>query len=108
MDQNKPSKHRVVMARRLAARWLKERAKPEYRMRVLSVGAARERKALPNLLRSFRDDKIKLGGEALDPIPDLGVREGFDEFVVWTSDRNALMKLAAWLEAKGYETSGIW
>ena len=108
MDINKPSEQRIVMARRLAARWLRERMKPEYRMRVLAVGPSRERRALPNLLRSFRDEKIKLGGDALEPIPDLGVREGFDEFIVWTADRNALLKLASWLENKGYETSGIW
>ena len=107
MDNNKPSERHVVMAHRLATRWLRERTRPEYRMRVLSVGPSRERWALPNLLRSFRDEKVKLGGLP-DPIPDLGVRDGFDAFVVWTSDREALIKLAAWLESRGYETSGIW
>lgn len=108
MDTNKPSERRVVMARRLAARWLQDRATPEYRMEVLAIGVSRDRKALPNLLRSFRDNKIKLGGSDLDPIPDLGVREGFDKFILWSSDREALNKLATWLESKGYETSGIW
>lgn len=96
------------MAKRLAAKWLDERVNPEYRMRVMTVGASRDRRALPNLLRSFRDDKIKLGGDHLDPIPDLGVQEGFDHFVVWSSDREALVKLSAWLEKKGFETSGVW
>lgn len=77
-------------------------------MEVLAIGVSRERRALPNLLRSFRDNKIKLGGKSLDPIPDLGVREAFDHFILWSSDREALTKLGSWLESKGFETSLIW
>jgi len=97
------------MARRLAATWLEDRVNPEYRMEVLTVGASRDRRALPSLLRSYRDDKIRLaGGDTLLPLPDLGVREGFDQFVVWSKDRAGLVKLGKWLESKGYETSGVW
>lgn len=108
MSNDTPSARRVVMARRIAARWLKERVAPEYRVRVMTVGSSRERRALPNLLRSFRDNKIKLGGDDLIPLPDLGVQEGFDHFIVWSSNREGLMRLAAWLEKKGFETSGVW
>jgi hypothetical protein len=94
------------MARRLAARWLQDRVHPEFRLKVFTVGTSREKKALPSLLRSFRDDKVKLG--SIDPLPDLGVKEGFDHFVVWSSHREALLKLGSWLEERGYETSGIW
>ena len=106
MDPSKPSETRVVLARRLAARWLSERASPEYRVKVYTVGSAREKKQLPNLLRSFRDARVHIG--SMEPIPDLGVREGFDHFVLWSSDGDALMKLSTWLESKGYETTGIW
>lgn len=95
------------MARRLASRWLEAQATPEYRIKVLNCGPSRDRGArLPNLLRGFRDSKVKLGN--LDAIPDLGIEDGLDYFVVWSSDHEALMKLGQWLEGKGYETSGIW
>lgn len=106
MDSKTPSTIRVVMARRIAARWLNDQAKPEYRLKVFTAGTSRERRAMPNLLRSFRDGRIRLG--SMEPIADLGVREEFDHFVLWSSNREALMKLAAWFEERNYETTGIW
>ena len=95
------------MARRVASRWLEGQATPEHRLKVLNCGPSRDRgNKLPNLLRSWRDAKVKVGN--LDPIRDLGVDEGLDYFVLWSTDQEGLLKLGQWLESKGYETSGIW
>jgi hypothetical protein len=99
-----PSERRVVMARNVAARWLAAHAQPLHSLTVYY--GAREIKNLPGLLRSFRDERIRLGSMA--PIPDLGLREEFDHFVVWSSDREGLVALSQWLEVRGCETSGIW
>lgn len=101
-----PSERRVVMARRLAKRFLEDASSPEYRLRVYYYGTPRQKRAYPNLLRSFRDGKLRLGG--MDAIPDLGVHEEFDHFEVWSADRDALKKLAEWFEDNNFETSGIW
>lgn len=99
-----PSEQRVVMAHLVARRWLETRTRPEYRLTVYY--GPREIRGLPGLLRSWRDAKIKIGG--MDPIPDLGVKEGFDSFEVWSSNREGLLKLKAWCEARGCETTGVW
>lgn len=94
------------MARRLAKRFLEDASSPEYRLRIYYYGNPREKRAFPNLLRSFRDGKLRLGG--MDAIADLGVSEEFDHFTVWSADREGLKKLAEWFENNGFETSGIW
>lgn len=103
---HEPSERRVVMARRIARRFLEERAQPEYRLKVFYYGSAREKKSLPNLLRSFRDGKLRIG--KVNPIPDLGINEDFDHFMIWSSERESLIQLKDWFEDHGYETSGIW
>jgi len=100
----RPSERRVLMARSLARRWLEERVRPEHRLTVYFVG--REVRGYPNLLRSFRDGKLKLG--SVESIPDLGVIEGFDSITVWSSDAPSLAKLASWFEERGFETTGVW
>jgi len=92
------------MAKSVAQRWLVKVAKAEYRIRVLY--GSREYKNLPNLLRAFRDGKVKIA--SLSPLPDLGVQSGFDALEVWSSDYESLMKLGAWFEKQGFDTSGIW
>ena len=99
-----PSEHRVVMARDLAKRWLLEQVHPEHRLTVYY--ASLDSRGLPKLLRSFRDARLKIGG--IDPIRDLGVQEDFDSVTVWSADRDGVVHLAAWFEAHGYETSGVW
>jgi len=94
------------MARRVAQQFLEDKAQPEYRMRIYYLGNPRERRAYPNVLRSFRDEKLKIG--SVPPIPDLGVKEDFDHFVVWSSDRDSLIQLKDWFEDHGHETSGVW
>ncbi|MHC4780376.1 MAG: hypothetical protein ACYTFG_17540, partial [Planctomycetota bacterium] len=71
---------RVVMAKRVARRWLRRVAHAEYRFQVFL--GAREVKNLPSLLRSFRDGKIAM--EGVSRIPDLGVKESFDSLSVWS------------------------
>lgn len=95
---------RVVMARRVAARWIARKATAEYRFSVLL--GQREIRNLPNLLRSLRDGKISM--EGVPAIPDLGVFEEFDKVSMWSNDREALAKLSSWFERRGFETTGIW
>lgn len=92
------------MARAVARRWIGKVARAEYRVRVL-YGAV-EYKNLPNLLRAFRDGKVAMKG--LKPLPDMGVKEDFDGFEVWSSDKEAILSLNTWLEGRGFETSGVW
>jgi len=98
------TKKRVVMAKRVARRWVGHFASPEYRFQVLY--GVKEIKNLPNLLRSFRDGKVAMAD--VDSLPDLGVKESFDAVEVWSRDREALVKLAAWFEKRGFETTGVW
>ena len=98
------SKRRVVMAKLVAARWIEDRARPEHHLRVYY--GPREIKNMPNLFRSFRDGKLKMG--SIEPIPDLGIREEFDHVALWSTNKIALKHLAEWLEARGCETSGLW
>lgn len=102
--RERQNEKRVIMARAVACRWIGKVAHEEYRFRVLY--GAREFKNLPNLLRSFRDGKVAMTG--LPAIPDLGIREDFDALEVWSSDRDALMRLAHWFEDRGMETTGVW
>lgn len=95
---------RVVMAKRVAARWIARKAKAEYRFSVLL--GAREIRNLPNLLRSMRDAKLAMVDVPI--IPDLGVQEAFDKITLWSSDREAMLKLCNWFERRGFDTTGVW
>lgn len=97
-----PSHKRVVLARDVAAKWLLKQARPEYRFRVFNPHA----KDYPGLLRSFRDGKTKIAG--VDTIEDLGVKEEFGGFYVWSSNATKLEKLKVFFEKRGMETSWIW
>jgi hypothetical protein len=93
------------MAKALAKRWVEENAHPEFRLKVYR-SAAKELKNLPGLLRSFRDGKLKIAG--IDPIEDLGIQPGFDHLIVWSSDRESLVRLDEWFHKSGCETTGVW
>lgn len=95
---------RVLLTRRVARKWLEEKANPEYRMSIF--GMASKIRRFPDLLRSFRDGKLKIGG--ISPVRDLGIKEGFDSVTVWSSDRESLISLKDWCERMNLETSGIW
>ena len=92
------------MAKAVAKRWLAKVASAEYRLRVLY--GAREYKNLPNLLRAFRDGKVALTQAPV--VRDLGVKEDFDGIEVWSHDYEGLLKLSAWFEKQGFETTGVW
>lgn len=93
---------RVVMSRKIARQWLLKQAKPEYRFRVFNPNA----KDYPSVLRSFRDGKLRMG--SVQPLPDLGVKEDFEGFYVWSSDMTSLKTLQQWFAKRGLETSWIW
>lgn len=92
------------MAKKLAAKWLEAHATPEYRATIYYMG--KDGKNVPNVLRSFRDARLKIG--TVEPIPDLGVAEHFDGVEVWSADRDKLVLLCAWFDQHGYESSGVW
>ena len=105
---DKPCKKRVVMTKKVAARWLRDAAQPEYRLTVYEMGNSKPTRKLANLLRSFRDGKAHLNG--VEHIQDLGINEGqlAGSMTVWSADHAALLALDEWLAKRGYGTSGIW
>lgn len=105
MEDSKGSERRVVLAKTVAQRWLENRVRPEYRFQVFR-SASCDIKKLPSLLRSFRDQKIKIAG--VSPLPDLGIQEEFDTISLWSSNREALLQLKNWFEERGLETTGMW
>lgn len=100
-----PSERRVVMAKLVARKWLTKEAHVEYRLTAYNSDQ-RMLKALPSLLRSFRDGRVKLG--SLQAISDLGVKEEGESVTLWSSDADKLASLQNWLENKGYDTTGVW
>jgi len=98
------SEKRVLMTKRVAAKWLRAVSFPEYRVRVLY--GAHEIRNLPSLLHSFRDGKVVM--QDVPRVADLGVREHFDGIELWSKDREALQALGSWFEKRGFETTGIW
>ena len=92
------------MAKRVASKWLQDRAHPEFRVTVYP--GPEGFKNLPGLLRSFRDAKVRIS--SLAPIPDLGMEVKPDRLTVWSKDREALLSLEKWVVKMGCETTGIW
>lgn len=91
------------MARRVAVKWLQENASPEYRITVYAGSTSRN---LPGLLRAFRDRKTRIA--SIGPIEDLGVETNSDRMILWSGNREGMLKLDQWLTKSGYETTGIW
>lgn len=98
-----PTHRRVVLARAIATRYLSKVSHPEYRLSIFT--GSDDRFNVPGMLTGLRDGRVKLGG--VDSIADLGVREEFDSIVLWSSDADALGKIAGWFESRGFETSGV-
>ena len=96
------SARRVVMTQKVARQWLESRSRPEYRVRVFNP----QSKDYCSVLRSFRDNKIKLAN--VDHIPDLGIKEDFGCFYLWSSDQKSLGTLEKWFSKRGLETDWIW
>ena len=76
--------HRVLMTKRLARRWVLQHITPESRITVY------------------------YGADVSITMPDLGVKERFDAFEVWSSDKESMVVLNKWLEDRGFQTSGVW
>ena len=95
---------RVVMAKRVAARWITRKAQAEHRFSVLLGG--RDIRNLPNLLRSYRDGKVALS--EVTPCADLGIIDNGDSLTLWSNNREAMLNLKDWFEVRGFETTGVW
>jgi len=95
---------RVVMAKRVATRWLVRVAQSEYRLSVLYGSKGSQNMA--NLLRCFRDGKVAMQG--VGRLSDLGVRDHGDSVELWAANREAMVQIKDWFEKRGYETSGVW
>ena len=109
MPKNKkPSSKRVIMAKNVATRWLKEHTAKEYRITVYETIKSKPIKNLVQLLRSFRDGKTKVAG--LEPVTDLGLSsiESFGALTIWSTDHSKIKDLNDWLEKHGYDTTGVW
>lgn len=98
-----PTHRRVVLARAIASRYLSKISHPEYRLSILT--GSDDRFHVPSMVSGLRDGRIKLGG--MSAPSDLGLREEFDSVVLWSSDADALGKIARWFESRGFETSGV-
>ena len=98
-----PNKQIIIMSKKIASNWLKSKTKPRYEITIFNRDKSSKRTA--ELLRSVRDNKIKLAG--MDTISDLGIKESFDGVTLWSSNHAALEKLAKWFEVRGYDTTGV-
>lgn len=90
------------MAKKLAKKWLTSHMAPRFKVRVF---CNQDPKVLGSLLYSWRDGRMKLG--SLEPLPDLGIRQGFDFIDIWSSDKKAMSQLISYLESTGHETTGV-
>jgi hypothetical protein len=93
------------MAKLVAAKWLASEAKVEYRLTAYSSNP-RMLKALPSLLRAYRDGRVRLGSTI--PVTDLGIKDNGESVSIWTASAEGLVSVQNWLENHGYETTGVW
>lgn len=103
------SEVKIAMAHAVASRWLDEVSSKEYRFSVFPGSGKTETdmRLLAGSLRSWRDGKTRLA--SMNAVPDLGVKEStLGSLEVWSSDCDALRKLASWMESRGFETNFIW
>lgn len=105
MADQTPSTRRVMMAKRVAIKWIEANSSPEYKLAIYR-GSAKSSLNMPSLLKSFRDGKIKVAG--LSAIPDLGVQPEFDHVVVRSKDFDALNALDEAVQKLGCDTSGVY
>ena len=102
--KSKPSEVRVVMAKRVAAAWLKTAAKAEYRLTIYSTPPSL--RFLPQMLQSWRNSKIRLG--SMPPIQDMGMKTSPSSITLWSRDHKGMANLDKWLTERGCETTGVW
>jgi hypothetical protein len=98
-----PIFRRVVMARSVAERWLEDVSHPEYRLTVYLPG--NDARNVPALMQGLKEGRIRVAG--LTTPKDFGVAEAFDAITMWSSDGEAIKKLAKWFDDRDYETTGV-
>jgi hypothetical protein len=99
---------RVVMAKSVANRWLQGITRSEYRFMIFGFAHPSKAKKFASTLRSIRDRQHKQASVSLPAISDLGVKDRGDMVEVWSSNVEALRKLAKVAEAMGLNTDFIW
>lgn len=104
MPKQKPSEVRVLMAKRVAAAWLKSAAASEYRLTIHSV--PHSLRFLPQMLQGWRNGKTRLGSMA--PVSDMGLSTNPGKITVWSRNREGMAALDKWLTSRGCETTGVW
>lgn len=108
----KPLTVRVVMARSVADRWLTGHTHSEYRFTIFGFQTPAKAKRFASTLRALRDRSQRrdasVGNVRVPPITDLGVRERGDAVELWSSNVEALRKIARWAESSGLNTDFIW
>lgn len=97
------SKAIVDMSRAVAAKWLSDFAKSEYRFQIYGFPNSAEVRRVASILRSWRDGKTKFA--SILPVSDLGIRESGDSLELWSKDYHGIAKLAKWADSRGYETT---
>ncbi len=95
---------RILMAKKLARKWLEENSSAEYRLTIYE-NVERGGINLPSILRSLRTKRSRWA--SVGPIPDLTVKVGFDFVVVRSSDESSIVQLDGFLRSQGYETFGV-
>lgn len=110
-SDKKPLTVRVVMARSVADRWLKGHTHREYRFTIFGFQSPSKAKRFASTLRALRDRtqrKVASTEVRVPAIADLGVKERGDVVEVWSSNVEALRKLAKVSESMGLNTDFIW
>lgn len=96
------------MAKSVANRWLQGITRSEYRFMIFGFAHPSKAKKFASTLRSIRDRQHKQASVSLPAISDLGVKDRGDMVEVWSSNVEALRKLAKVAEAMGLNTDFIW
>lgn len=96
------------MAKSVANRWLQGITRSEYRFTIFGFAHPSKAKKFASTLRSIRDRQHKQASVSLPAISDLGVKDRGDMVEVWSSNVEALRKLAKVAEAMGLNTDFIW
>ena len=96
------------MAKSVANRWLQGITRSEYRFTIFGFAHPSKAKKFASTLRTIRDRQHKQASVSLPAISDLGVKDRGDMVEVWSSNVEALRKLAKVAEAMGLNTDFIW
>ena len=96
------------MAKSVANRWLQGITRSEYRFTIFGFAHPSKAKKFASTLRSIRDRQHKQASVSLPAISDLGVKDRGDMVEVWSSNVEALRKLAKVADAMGLNTDFIW